>query len=35
MTVTSDPSFLRSLINHRVYPIGLLNDPRRTRSIGS
>ena len=35
MRVASDPSFLRSLINHKVYPIDLLDDPRRTRSIAS
>ena len=33
MTITSDPSFLRSLISHETYPIDLLDDPRRTRSI--
>ena len=27
MRVASDPSFLRSLINHKVYPIDLLDDP--------
>ena len=28
MTVASNPSFLRSLINHETYPIDLLDDPR-------
>ena len=35
MTAASDALFLRCLINHRVDPIDLLNDPRRTQSIKS
>ena len=35
MRVASDPSFLRALISHETYPIDLLDDPRRTRSIAS
>ena len=33
MRVASDLSFLRSLISHETYPIDLLDDPHRTRSI--
>ena len=35
MTVTSDLSFLLSLINHQTYPIDRLDYPRRTQSITS
>ena len=33
MRVASDPSFLRSLINHKVYPVDLLDDPRRSIAL--
>ena len=32
MTVASDPSFLRALINHSVYPIDLLGAPAETEA---
>ncbi len=32
MRVASDPSFLRSLINHSVYPIDLLGAPAETEA---
>ena len=32
MRVASDPSFLRALINHSVYPIDLLGAPAKTEA---